>query len=95
NKILHDIPEKLDKVDTLEFDFTCQILDDILLTVLLELDSVGVFNESIDRNSIVVTIVENDPDLNSQLEIVKRLNPPEVYRKFKKELEFYFSPRSR
>jgi|GEM_PF-4777379 len=91
NQILRNVPEQLNKLDEIEFNFTCQVLNDIIITVLSELNSTGIFGTNNQRNSIVITIAEDDPDKSSQLEIVKKLNPPEVYKRFKKELEFLWN----
>ncbi|MDJ1183872.1 DUF4303 domain-containing protein [Roseofilum casamattae] len=86
NQILKDVPEKLMELEDMEFTFTCQILEDILLVVLSELDSEGLFGKGSIRNSIVLMLAELDTDVDKQLETLKRLNPPEVYERVREDL---------
>ena len=96
NEILQDVPERLDELDELEFTLTCQLLEDILFTALSELNSAEVFGTGNERNSLVITITTLGGDTTRQLEIVQKLNPPEVYKKFREEIvwrELYIQSR--
>ncbi|MEM9540426.1 MAG: DUF4303 domain-containing protein [Cyanobacteria bacterium P01_E01_bin.42] len=87
NQMLREVPNYLCGLSEFDSGLTYQVIEDTILTALSKCDSEGIFGKGQERNFIVINLSEFDQDELSQLETAQRLNSPEVYRRYKKELE--------